>query len=1241
MNEKNGILISGDFDNLKEYIPGRSTAAIKKKYLEIKGTQSIPDVFQREPQTTSKGAKWTEEEETRLVQKYSMRTENQSGARIKAILSLFPNRTEKAIATKLREKYPDIYYMRVSTSESESFRRTEPQPPADPPPLLQVTQQPVAVTSTIPAAAPPQIRTRQRKETPPEPFATTIQISDKNLVDEHLQTRIETGTGPDNNKRNVKRREERLEGPPYDEFTQDVLRKYENILKSTGRNKQKIAQFYIRPQDGRMLEATDRILEEKISEIKRTEGTEHFKRTAIKKAIYAAGRLLSREIGKREITGKIPLYKITDRKIKKFMKHLENAKKIQKTRGKLNRPLLREMEIIKKLKMSVKQYISSTEERLKLLKEQLKQQKNRHEKQKLRSRFWKTPSMKILGKPTGDVRIPNVTKIETYYTNIYKKESCEQPTPIFNGWLSKLKKYSNTIDTSDQTDTGELKKKITNILKRTAPWKAPGEDGIPAYLYKILMSAQEYLVESTIAYLQGRKDLTQVDTRATITLIYKKGDEEDPANYRPIAVLNADYKILTAVMTKIIKQRLPEWAIPPEQLARENIWGTVHGFLLDKSFTQVARMRRTKHYSAWYDLSKAYDSIHHRDLKRLIDCLPINPAIRRLFKNAMKKWTIRIKAGKNITKEIPVQRGLFQGDPASPLLFILATGGLLSHVRSDKKINRSSRGKHQLIAFMDDFKCHTPNKKSLELITKELEEGASEIGLRLNKAKCGYYTRGMESQDDNDSSPFLPEIREGYKYLGLHQLERDTIDNYDDIQIKIEEKVREIAESDLTTMQKITLINTSVNPAATYVLGNIFTDEKRATTLKKSRDIDAKIRKILVEQNIKGKTQSNARLYLSTQKGGLGLRPLELEVELQFVRKGVYLQKHEEMKEALIAYQALKNAGWRNPISDFEYILEKYEIEVDLSEESDTPKLTKDLIKRIEERHQAEIEKEWSSNLSYAKNVLKEPNIRFPANSSPNMDSWRLGVLLSASEEQIHGLGANPNNRRKCQLGCGLDENSYHVACACPSRAATTRHDFIVHWVLKILLQGLGAPDELRRELQFGKASLNCDIGKIKIQAGNKILTGKKIYHNKPDIMVRTTDPDKIYLIEVAVSHIQNLRQQEELKRTRYAVNSTKKLDFSNYREAQRDLNLVTELENLYKCPVKLGVYVVGCFGELVLTQEHKNFCSILEEIDLGKEEIKKVHNKCSYSVAVSTTNMILRRIRDGMGGMGQDTNII
>lgn len=153
-------------------------------------------------------------------------------------------------------------------------------------------------------------------------------------------------------------------------------------------------------------------------------------------------------------------------------------------------------------------------------------------------------------------------------------------------------------------------------------------------------------------------------------------------------------------------------------------------------------------------------------------------------------------------------------------------------------------------------------------------------------------------------------------------------------------------------------------------------------------------------------------------------------------------------------------------------------------------------------------------------------NLTIPAHTSPSLDTWRRTMLLNAAEEQLHGLCVGLE-RWKCRRGCRADETAYHVAAACVEGAYTTRHDCVAHWLLKTLFTSFRAPRGCSRRLQFGRANcqetFQCGQRKVTIKAGKKLLTDRPLYHNKPDVVVYLTNPDEIFVLEVAVSHLQNI----------------------------------------------------------------------------------------------------------------------
>ena len=81
---------------------------------------------------------------------------------------------------------------------------------------------------------------------------------------------------------------------------------------------------------------------------------------------------------------------------------------------------------------------------------------------------------------------------------------------------------------------------------------APGSDGLTAQFYKIfkkLILTDLYEVFNNI-FLKGKMPKTMRE--AIVKLLYKKNDHKNIRNWRPISLLNTDYKILS----KIIVNRL-------------------------------------------------------------------------------------------------------------------------------------------------------------------------------------------------------------------------------------------------------------------------------------------------------------------------------------------------------------------------------------------------------------------------------------------------------------------------------------------------------------------------------------------------------------------------------------------------------------------------------------------------------------------------------------------------------------
>ena len=85
-------------------------------------------------------------------------------------------------------------------------------------------------------------------------------------------------------------------------------------------------------------------------------------------------------------------------------------------------------------------------------------------------------------------------------------------------------------------------------LNGMARGKSPGSDGLPMEFYVKFwpILGTDLVNVLNLCYLSGFMSLTQ--RRGLISLIFKKGDRLDPRNWRPITLLNVDYKLAARVV---------------------------------------------------------------------------------------------------------------------------------------------------------------------------------------------------------------------------------------------------------------------------------------------------------------------------------------------------------------------------------------------------------------------------------------------------------------------------------------------------------------------------------------------------------------------------------------------------------------------------------------------------------------------------------------------------------------------
>jgi len=139
-----------------------------------------------------------------------------------------------------------------------------------------------------------------------------------------------------------------------------------------------------------------------------------------------------------------------------------------------------------------------------------------------------------------------------------------------------------------------------------------------------------------------------------------------------------------------------------------NCRGTKDQLLTDKAIIKNCKRRKTNLCMVWIDYKKAFDSVPHSWLIECMQMFKVNGDLINFVKREMGKWSTELTSAGQVLGKVPIQRGIFQGDALSPLLFIMARFPISITLRRMKKGYEMDKGKYMIthLLYMDDLKLY-------------------------------------------------------------------------------------------------------------------------------------------------------------------------------------------------------------------------------------------------------------------------------------------------------------------------------------------------------------------------------------------------------------------------------------------------------------------------------------------------------------------------------------------------------
>lgn len=415
--------------------------------------------------------------------------------------------------------------------------------------------------------------------------------------------------------------------------------------------------------------------------------------------------------------------------------------------------------------------------------------------------------------------------------------------------------------------------------------KSPGSDGLPPEFYQKFWSFLSPNYCRSLQHSLLTDQLSQSQNRGIITLVLKRDvDRRLIENWRPITLLNTDYKIYTKALALRLQRVMG-------LLIHQNQTGFMRGrFIGDsvrvvKDSLEIIKNQHPGGLIVALDFSRAFDSVRWGLVVRALEGFNFGENFigytELIFQNVQ---SCLINSGTTSPYFSP-GRGLRQGCCASPYFFLLVVELLSTLIRNNEKIKGIKMGQVEVkvAQFADDMTVMLADEASLLELLVVLRKFESWSGLTINRRKTKIISPSRLEAGSTTVEGI--EVCDKAKILGIW-IGLDTSEdfcykwNFE----KVLEKIQRVCDSwyqrTLSIKGKITVINSLLVSLLQYPCSIILTPERVFKEYKQ-----------IVTGFIWGNKKARIAyrtLILPVEDGGLKLIDLETRVKtnlLQWVKR--------------------------------------------------------------------------------------------------------------------------------------------------------------------------------------------------------------------------------------------------------------------------------------------------------------------------------------------------------------------
>eukprot|EP00253_Pinus_taeda_P035953 PITA_35953 len=366
-----------------------------------------------------------------------------------------------------------------------------------------------------------------------------------------------------------------------------------------------------------------------------------------------------------------------------------------------------------------------------------------------------------------------------------------------------------------------------------------------------------------------------------IALIPKEEDFITPNKYRPIALCNVIYKVISKVIPNRLKPLLP-LLISPEQSSYVEGQKILDGIILTHDIIHSLKTTKQAGMLLKLDLSKAFDKLSWTYIQHMLSAFGFCSMWVRWIMSLITSPQFSILINGIPSRPFKPSRGIRQGDPLSPFLFILMVEGLGRHIKNallsrqikGLSVHNTPANSHQ--RFVDDTMLFGyPSVQEASRFKALLNDFSEASGTDVNCSKSQIFFFHTPPSVKTTVTRILgfPSASLPSKYLGA-PLVTSTIKHstWQSLLEKLESRLNLWTHRTLNLVSRVVLIKSVLQAMPLYMFSSLAAPK---WVLKQIRNLQRSFMWGSTTTNRKWALVKWTTVCMPKNKGGIGLRDPE------------------------------------------------------------------------------------------------------------------------------------------------------------------------------------------------------------------------------------------------------------------------------------------------------------------------------------------------------------------------------